>query len=463
MINKNRVHLIGIGGSGMISLANLLTELKYSVSGSDIFYNEKFEKLKEKGVKIYLNHNPKNIVDSDFVIYSSAIKSDNVELLEAKRLNKKIYHRVEFLKILTKNKKIIAVSGTHGKTSTTAMLSFAFKHLNLSPSIYFGGENEDFYFGSSFGKGEYFILETDEHDESFLLFDTFLPIVTNIDKDHLDINGPFKGDFNLLKNSFVKFIEKAKGEKAILSFDCPNILEIKDRLNKKILSYSIQEKNVTLFGKITRKEGFSTKGDIYYEDKKIGELSLSIPGEKYFLNALSVILASIEVGLNIKEVLEVLSSFKGVKRRFELKYDNLFTVIDDHADHPTEISVTLKMAKEVFPNRRIILVLEPHRYSRVYNLYKEYPLSFESADLVILLPIDPADEKETFGIDSSVIFKIAKELFPDKTIYNIDKENFLSLLKKILKEKDVIMFLGPGKIKHLVEVFLEDVKRWSFS
>lgn len=441
----------------MISLANLLIELNYSITGSDINHNEKFDKLTIKGAKIYLNHSPKNILNSNVVIYSSAIKPNNVELIEAKKLGKKIYHRVDFIKKLTENKKVIGVAGTHGKTSTTAMLSYLFNMIGLSPSLYFGGENDEFYFGSSIGKGDYFILETDEHDESFLKFDVYLPIITNIDRDHLDNFGPFKGDFDLLKESFLKFIEKSKSGKVILSIDCPNIYNLIERIDKEIISYSIKNEKATLFGKINKK-GYLNSGEIFHKKKKIGTLELSIPGDKYFLNSLGVVLTSIEEGLNIDEVLKILKGFKGVKRRFEIVYDDNFTVIDDHADHPTEIGVTLKIAKDYYKDRRIISIIEPHRYSRVKNLYKEYPDSFKLADIVILLPIDPADEIDNLGVDTEIIYDEAKKKYIDKSIFYLDKKSVILFLKDIVRKEDVIIFMGPGKIKNFVKEFLLEIK-----
>ncbi|HQL67198.1 MAG TPA: Mur ligase domain-containing protein [Caldisericia bacterium] len=321
MIEKNRVHLIGIGGVGMLSLANLLVENGCKVSGSDIIYNEKINKLEQKGVKIFLNHNHKNILDSDVIIYSSAIKPDNIELVEAKKLNKQIYHRVDFVKKFTENKKVIAVAGSHGKTTTTAMISYLFKEIGLSPSVYFGGENDDFYFGSSIGTGEYFILETDEHDESFLIFDVYLPIITNIDRDHLNIDGPFKGDFNLLKESFLKFIEKSKSKKVILSYDCPNSFELKDRITKEILSYSIENGEATIFGKIKEKVGLKTIGEIFYKHKKIGNLELSIPGDKNFLNSREGSFEIINIGDLVKDVVfDLISVAK--KKNLDINFDS---------------------------------------------------------------------------------------------------------------------------------------------
>lgn len=453
-----KVHLIGIGGSGMLSLTNLLIESNYLVSGSDINYNEKFEKLKEKGVKIFLNHSKENVHDSDLIIYSSAIKDDNPELIEAKRLGKKIYHRVDFLNKFMIEKKVIGVAGTHGKTTTTTMISHIFKDLGLSPYCYIGGESDEFYFGSSTGSGEYFILETDEHDESFLGFDIYLPVITNIDKDHLDIKGPFKGDFELLKNSFLKFIEKSKSQEVIISFDCPNLFELKDKINKRVLSYSIENKDATLFGKIVDKSGTKIIGELYLNKNKVGDLELSIPGEKNFLNALAAILASIKEGLDIEKVLNSLKNFKGVKRRFEIVYDKNFTVIDDHADHPTEIKVTLKIARDVFNDRRIISVIEPHRYSRVKNLYKDYPDSFKLSDVVVLLPIDPADEEDSLGVDTKMIFDEVRVKYPDKKIFYLDKKSVILFLKEEIKNKDVVLFMGPGKIKNVVKEFLSEIK-----
>ncbi len=453
-----RVHLIGIGGAGMISLANLLLNQKYALSGSDIVLNEKIKKLLEKGVDFYLGHKKENIVDKNIIIYSSAIKEKNEELLYAKELNKEIYHRVDFLKKLTEDKKIVGVAGTHGKTTTTSLISYIFEKGGLDPTIYIGGETDELFFGSKSGKGEVFILETDEHDKSFLKFDIFLPVVTNIDKDHLDLDGPYKGDFELLKESFIKFINKSKSGKVVLCIDDPINNEIKNKIKVNIISYSIQDKNATFYGNIIEDIGLIQKISLYKEGKYIGDYSISLPGFMNVLNSLAAISASFQFNIDLNLIFKAIQEFKGVKRRFEVLYNNFFTVIDDHADHPTEIKTTLSVARKIYKERRIILILEPHRFSRVYNLKDEYPLSVKDADIVIYLPIDPADEVDTLGIDAEILYDKTKVMYKEKEIYYFDKKNAYHYLINNIQREDVIIFMGPGNIKNFVKEFIGELK-----
>ncbi len=455
---SKKIHLIGIGGSGMISLANLLIRGGFKVSGSDIVLNEKIKKLMELGVDFYLGHRKENVLDKDIIIYSSAIKETNEELLYSKRLNKEVYHRVDFLCKLMVNKKTIGVAGTHGKTTTTSMISKIFKNANLSPQIYIGGETEEFIFGSYWGEGDTFILETDEHDKSFLKFNISFPILTNIDKDHLDPNGPYRGDFSLLKESFVEFINNSKSKKAILCIDDPVTKEIIKDVNIQIISYSIKDKEASFYGEIKEKNYFMQKISLYKNRECIGDYILKIPGFMNVLNSLASIAISFEFNISKEVIFSSLENFKGVKRRFEVLYDNFFTLIDDHADHPTEIETTLKVAREIYINRRIILILEPHRYSRVYTLQDEYPKSIRFADIVIFLPIDPADEIETFEMDSEILYDKTKKLYPQKEVFYFDKKSAILYLINNIQRGDVVIFMGPGKIKNLVKEFLGECK-----
>ncbi|MCX8095593.1 MAG: UDP-N-acetylmuramate--L-alanine ligase [Caldisericia bacterium] len=455
-MNK-RVHLVGICGTGMISLANLLISQNYKVSGSDILLSDKIKKLLQKGVNFYLGHKKENIIDKDIIIYSSAIKEDNEELIYSKKLNKEIYHRVDFLKKLTENKKVIGIAGTHGKTTTTSLISHIFEIGELHPSIYIGGETDDLIFGSKLGKGEYFILETDEHDKSFLKFDINLPIITNIDKDHLDLNGPYKGDFELLKESFIEFINKSNSGKVVLCIDDPVINEIKNYLKVETISYSIKNNNATYYGEI-KEEGLRQKISLYKNSYYIGDYEIYLPGFMNVLNSLAAIATSLEFNIEKEPLFEALRTFKGVKRRFEILYDNFLTIIDDHADHPTEIKTTLSVARKIYKDRRLILVLEPHRYTRVYNLKDDYPLSIKNADIVIYLPIDPGDETETLGMDTEILYDKTKEMYKDKEIYYLDKKSALLFLRNNIKRDDVIIFMGPGKIKNLVKEFIGEFK-----
>lgn len=460
MSSLKKVHLIGIGGTGMLSLANLLLNKNYEVSGSDLVLNEKTKKLIDLGVKFYLGHNKENIIDKDIIIYSSAIKSDNEELRFSKELNKEIYHRVEFLVNLMRNKKVIGVAGTHGKTTTTSLISFIFKENSLNPSVYIGGETDEFIFGSDDGDGDVFIVETDEHDKSFLRFEIYIPIVTNIDKDHLNFDGPYKGDFEMLKESFTEFINKSKSKKGIVCIDDPVVKEIDKNIKIEKITYSISDKKANFYGEIVEDLGFKQKISLYKDGNYVGDYSISLPGYMNVLNSLAAIGVSFEFGIEKEKIFNSIEKFKGVKRRFEILYDNSITIIDDHADHPTEIKTTLFVARKIYKDRRIILVLEPHRFSRVFNLKDEYPISVKDADVVIYLPIDPADEKQNLQIDSEILYDKTKEMYTNKEIYLFDKNCASLFLKNNVKRGDVIIFMGPGKIKNFVREFLGEYRSY---
>ncbi|RLD13565.1 MAG: UDP-N-acetylmuramate--L-alanine ligase [Caldiserica bacterium] len=458
MLNVKNIHLIGIGGAGMTSLANILVEAGYQVSGSDIKSFSKSKELENKGVKIYIGHSPSNMNNADLVVFSSAIPESNVEMIEARKRGIPLFHRMDMIILMFREKNIIGISGTHGKTTTTAMISKMLVDNKIDASFYIGGESEDIPFGSHFGKDKYLVLETDEHDLSFLKIIPYIPVVLNVDRDHLSIDGPYKGDFSLLKDAFKKFIESSSSHKVILCLDDDFLKEYSKTTKTEVLSFSLKDKNATLLAKNIEINGLKTSCDIFLNGKNIGRLELKIPGEKNILNAMASFLVGYQLNLQPEEILFSLSKFKGTKRRFEILYNEKFTVIDDHADHPTEIEVTLKTVKEVFKDRRIILVLEPHRYSRVALLFKEYAESIKEADIIFLLPLDPADEREIAGINTGKIYIETKRFYPDKKIYYLESENVIKNLVNLIKKDDVIIFMGPGRIKNLAKEFLGEIK-----
>jgi len=458
MLDVKNIHLIGIGGAGMTSLANILVEAGYNVSGSDIKTFSKSKELEKKRVKIYIGHSASNIDNSDLVVFSSAIPESNIEIIEARKRGIPSLHRMDMITLLFREKDIIGVAGTHGKTTTTSMISKMLIDNKIDASFYVGGESKDVPFGSHFGKDRYLVLETDEHDLSFLKITPYIPVVLNVDRDHLSMDGPFKGNFSLLKDAFKRFMESSSSHKVILSLDDDFLKDYSKSTKIEVLSFSLKDRNATLFAKNIEINGLNTSCDIFLNGKNVGRLKLKIPGEKNILNAMASFLVGYQLNLQPEEILLSLSEFKGTKRRFEILYDEKFTIIDDHADHPTEIEVTLKTAKEVFKDRRIILVLEPHRYSRVAMLFKEYAESIREADIVFLLPLDPADEREISGINTEKIYTEAKLLYPDKKIYYLESEHVIKNLVNLIKRDDVVIFMGPGKIKNLAKEFLGEIK-----
>ena len=458
---KKKIHLIGIGGSGMISLANLLLEKGYSISGSDKNDFVARKPLEKKGAKIYLNHQISNLRNPEAVVYSSAIPKNNIELLQAQKEKIPLFNRFNYLMNLLADKKIISVAGTHGKSTTTAMIAHLLKKSGWDPTVYIGAKNKTYPFGSSWGKGAYAVIETDEHDKSFLKTPSFLCLITNVDNDHLSIKGPYKGKLSLLKKAFQNFSKKSRSGFIVLNNDDSFLRSLGEKSKKDILSFGINKK-ANLVAKNICYQGKNTFADLFLKNKFKGKLILSVPEKENLYNSLGAICVCQIIGIPLKNCLKYFKSFSGVKRRFSVLYNKKIAVVDDYAHHPTEIKSTLRMAHRVFSKRRIILVLEPHRYSRISLLYKDYAPAVKNCNALFLLPLDPSNERPVKGIGSKTIFQeiLKNHVLNKKNLYLI--ENQSELFGKLLlfsKKGDVILFTGPGKISTLPPKFINFIKR----
>ena len=466
-IKKKQIHLIGIGGVGMTALANLLLEKGYSVSGSDKNDFAARRILEKKRVKIYIGHKADNIKKAEIVIYSSAIPANNIEIKTSQRMKIPLFNRFDFLLHVLEKKKIISIAGTHGKSTTTAMVAHILKKAKLKPTVYLGAKNKTYPLGSRWESEKYAVLETDEHDKSFLKTPSFLSIITNVDDDHLDVNGPYSGKFSLLKKAFKDFSKNNQTEFIVFNNDDSFLRKVakeskKNKRNNKVFTFGID--NVAdLFVKNIYYKGIKTSSDLLLNNKFQGKLELSIPEKENIYNALGALSASQILKIPLKDCLQHLKTFGGIKRRFSILYNKEIAVVDDYAHHPTEIKTSLRMARSVFPERRIILILEPHRYSRVSLLYKDYASAIKNCDILFLLPIDSAGEKPIKGVSSE---KIYKEITRIKTL-NKNKlhliKNEASFLKNLLgfqKNGDVFLFTGPGKIASLPEKFIHLFRKY---
>jgi len=468
-IKKKKIHLIGIGGTGMTALANLLLEKGYSLSGSDKNDFSARKILEKKGAKIYIGHNANNVKKADIVVYSSAIPNDNVELKTAKRMKILLFNRFNFLMKVLTEKKIISVAGTHGKSTTVAMITHILETAKLKPTVYLGAKNKTHPLGSKWNSGEYAVLETDEHDKSFLKTPSFLSVITNVDNDHLDINGPYKGKFSLLKKAFENFSQNNHTKFIVLNNDDPFLRKVakekKNSRNNNILTFAIDNK-ADFFVKNIDYKGIKTYSDLFLNNKFQGRLELSVPGKENIYNALGAISVLQILKIPLDDTLQYIKTFTGIKRRFSILYDKKIAIVDDYAHHPTAIEATLRMARIVFPKRRIIFILEPHRYSRISLLYKDFALAIKNCDILFLLPLDSSNEKPIKGINSKTIYK---EILKIKSL-NKNKIHFIegtkseeSLLKDLLKLKkknDVFLFTGPGKIANLPPKFINLLKKY---
>lgn len=445
-----RVFLIGIGGTGMSSLAFLTKDLGYSVFGSDIKESETTKKLK---AKVFIGHREENIttIKPDLVVYSSAIKDDNPEMRWAKNHKILLKHRFEFLAQLISPFKTIAIAGTHGKTTTTSMVGFLLQQAKKPTYVYLGGENKCLK-NKKITKNSWVVLETDESDKSFLLFDPDISIVTNIDRDHLS---NYHYNFRELKNAFKTFIQGGKKRKLnILCADDKDVQLVARRIKaRKTLTYGLKNK-ADLMALDIKHSSSGIEAKLVFKKKNQGKIKLPFLSKQNLLNSLGAILAAKEIGISFKQSINILKKFQLPKRRSEIIGEKKrILVIDDHADHPTEVKTTLASLKVL--KRRIIAVYEPHRYTRMKMLKDKVGTAFNDADIIISLDICPAFEKPIKGITGKKVNEwIKKYNSKKKVFYARHLEDVPKFIKKIIQPNDLIVTLGPGTIKGLAQKIL---------
>ncbi|MEO0139766.1 MAG: UDP-N-acetylmuramate--L-alanine ligase [candidate division WOR-3 bacterium] len=448
LIPKTRfsnIHMIGIGGSGMSGIAEILHNLGFNVRGSDTSKKETTERLEKLGVKVFYGHKAENVEGADIVVYSSAITPDNPELIRAKELGIPVIQRAEMLAELMRVKFSIAVSGAHGKSTTTSMIGHILQRANKNPTVIVGGILRDRGSGSLMGSGEYLVVEADESDRSFLKLLPSIAIITNIDREHMDTYGSMAS----LKMAFIEFANKVPFYgSVILCGDDKNTRDIIPFIEKRFFTY-----------------GFSGENDIFVEDLKVEGLGsefvvkgfgervlgkLNVPGKYNVLNAMASIIAAWELGISLRESLEYLVDFKGVGRRFEIKGEKLgATFVDDYGHHPTEIMGVIEVAKGM--GKRVVMVFQPHRYTRTMDLHGEFANVLKEADFVILLPIYPAGERPISGVSSELIYKALKSLGYENVVMVGDFDEAVDTLRKVVREGDIVLLQGAGDVYKIYE------------
>lgn len=444
-----KIHFIGIGGVSMSGLAEILLTNGYKVSGSDRDASELTHNLKEKGAEIYIGHSSANINNVNLIVYTAAIPSDNPELLKAKDLNIPTMDRAEFLgHVMNGHKYNVAVAGTHGKTTTTSMISHICLSANLDPTILVGGNLDAISGNVRVGQSEYFITEACEYKASFLKFYPFIGIILNIEADHLD----FYKDIDDIQQTFIKFAHIIpENGYLIANGDDPRCLEVCTQANCNIITFGfnngdVRAKNVVF-------NNGSPTFDVYYKDNLLFNLTLNVPGDHNILNALASIATSIALDVNPLLVKDGLYSFHGTHRRFELKgKTNGVTVIDDYAHHPTEIKAALSAAKK-FPHNRIFCVFQPHTYSRTITLFDEFSDSFFQTDTLLLADIYAAREKDSGIITSDILGnKIREKGVNCKNFHSFNE--ITRFLKSELRDGDLLLTVGAGDIYKVGEMYL---------
>lgn len=441
------IHMIGIGGVSMSGIAAILKNFGFTVTGSDRVDSSSVQSLKEKGIKVTIGHNLEDVANSDVVVFSAAIKKDDPEILEAQRLNIPTIERADFLGALTRCfNDTICISGTHGKTTTTSMISLCFLEGMQDPSIQVGAYLKAINGNYKVGNSEHFIIEACEYVESFLKFSPKAEVILNIDNDHLDY---FK-NFDNIKNAFIKYV-KLLPEDGILivNGDDPNCLDLPKYSKSKAITYGITNKNTDYFAVniVFDNNGFA-EFDVYSHDEFFERIKLSVPGTHNVLNALSCIALCTEYGLNKTDIKNALLKFTGANRRFEFKGKvNGASVYDDYGHHPTEIIATAKSLMNKKYNKSWV-VFQPHTYSRTKNLLNDFAKALLNFDNIIVLDIYAAREKNTYGISSADLVNKINSL--GKTAkYIPDFNTCVEYLKENVKENDIVMTLGAGTVTEI--------------
>lgn len=448
----NNIHLVGIGGIGMSALAEILLDKGFRVSGSDIKSSHITQKLENKGIKIYIGHHEDNVLDSDIIVYTSAVKSDNPEIVKAKVLDIPTIDRAEMLgNLMTEYTTSIAVSGMHGKTTTTSMISLIFEHADLNPTILVGGELSEIGGNVKIGSNNLLITEACEYKDNFLKFHPNVGIVLNVDEDHLDY---FKDLDHILStfSRFVKLIPK-KGC-LILNIDDYNVRKLIPHAHCNIITCGINLDSDFQATNITFNEAGYPSFDVLHNGKSLERFSLNIPGKHNIYNALASIATAYTLEVPLGKIKEKLSEFKGTHRRFDiLGKCNGVKVIDDYAHHPTEIKATLDATKK-FPHNKIWCVFQPHTYSRTKALLLDFAKSFNDADKIVITDIYAAREENDGQIHSKALVDLIKQEGHDVTYISSFNE-IVQYLKENTASDDIVLTMGAGNVYKVGKMLVE--------
>ena len=446
------IHFIGIGGIGMSGMAELLHNHGFNITGSDINISDRTLHLQSLGIKILNGHDKKNINSANLIVYSSAVKSDNPEIIRGNEMDIPIIKRAELLGELLKIKKTsIAISGTHGKTTTASMISSILIEANLDPTIIIGGIVNQFNNNNISGLGDIIVAEADEFDKSFLSLNPTFSIVNNMELEHLDI---YK-DMEDLENSFAQFANSIPfyGTTCI-GIDCPGLTNMLPKVKKNYKTFGIKNKNADIIAENISFDAHKSSFEaIIHNNKKIN-INLNVPGLHNIYNALAAITLSLEIGIDTNNIIKGLKQYNGVKRRFDIKYKNInnnIMLIDDYAHHPSEVEATIDAIKSGWKDRRIVTIFQPHLYSRTKEFYKDFSKALIKSDVNILLPIYPAREEPIKNVSSKLI-KNQLEIDNHIKTYNCEqKQDLPEIINRIKKDNDIIVFMGAGDIYKLIE------------
>lgn len=453
------IHFIGIGGIGMSGIAEVLCNLGFVVSGSDLKKSKNTDRLETLfNVKIYEGHAAENVGDAQVVVYSSAVKDDNPEVVLAKQKAIPVIPRAEMLaELMTLKPYAVAVSGTHGKTSTTSMVATILGHAGFDPTTVVGGVVDTLDSNARLGKSDWFVTEADESDRSFLMLYPTIAVVTNIDKEHME---SYKGMEDVVQ-CFTDFVNKVPFYGAcVLCLDDPNVQLIIPRIKRRRVTYGMTAQADISAQEIRYSENFGSTFKVFKGTELLGEITMPVPGQHNIYNALAATAVALEVEVPFEKVAEAFAKFKNANRRFQFKGEAKgISVVDDYGHHPTEILATLSAAKNGSGGRRTVVVFQPHRYSRTKELMSEFALCFNNADVLFVTDIYAASEQPIEGITAEILTENIRQYGHKNANYVGDVESAAEKVLPFLQEGDLVITLGAGSITRLSDEILEKLKQ----
>lgn len=449
MHKVKRIHFVGIGGAGMCGIAEVLRNEGYAVSGSDIAASKVTKRLEDLGVTVFIGHNASNVNGASVVVVSSAIHEGNPEVESARAMHIPVVRRAEMLGELMRYRYGIAISGTHGKTTTTSLIASIYAAAKLDPTFVIGGLLNSAGTNARLGTGRYLIAEADESDASFLHLQPMMTVVTNIEPDHLDTYG---GDFNCLKKTFVEFLHNLPFYGvAVVCVDDPNVRDIIPQIGRTVITYGVSEDadfRVTDF----KETGPHSSFTLVRKDAATLKIDLPIPGLHMAKNAAAAIAVALEEGIEDDVIVQALKNFKGVGRRFQnygefkTKKDCTLTLVDDYGHHPTEVDATIKAARQAYPDKKLVMVFQPHRYTRTRDCYEDFVRVLQQVDKLILVDVYPAGETPIPGADGRHLcmsIRLQGKIEPH-FVQTVDEVP--ALLEELVEDNSLVLTQGAGNV-----------------
>ncbi|MEG9487088.1 UDP-N-acetylmuramate--L-alanine ligase [Mannheimia indoligenes] len=460
MRRVNQIHFIGIGGAGMSGIAEVLLNEGYQISGSDIADGVVTQRLSAAGAKVFIGHQAENISGASVVVVSTAIDETNPEIIAAREARIPVIRRAEMLAEIMRFRHGIAIAGTHGKTTTTAMISMIYTEAKLDPTFVNGGLVKSAGKNAHLGASRYLIAEADESDASFLHLQPMVSVVTNIEPDHMDTYG---GDFEKMKDTYVRFLRNLPFYGlAVMCADDATVMEIAPRVGRQVITYGFSEKADYRIEDY-QQTGFQGHYTVVCPSGERIDVLLNVPGTHNALNATAALAVAKEEGIGNEAILAALADFQGAGRRFDqlgsfIRPNGKIMLVDDYGHHPTEVDVTIQAARQGWEGKRVVMVFQPHRYSRTRDLFDEFVQVLSKVDALILLDVYAAGESPIVGADSKAIARSIRNLGKVDPILVSDTEQLGEVLDQIIQDGDLILAQGAGSVSRISRGLAESWK-----